>query len=127
MNYAQKKKIDINAKNSKKQSAIAIAKDDPEVVKLLMKNCNVRVLIQYAASLLDFLDFLVFEPFQMIEIKDRQRTKNVALLIALASYNQRKVSTFQLPRRLQWSLIRLDDTKKLKLPKSLFLKPGSVQ
>ena len=40
LNYAQKKKIEINAKNSKKQSAIAIAKDDPEVVKLLMKNCN---------------------------------------------------------------------------------------
>ena len=63
-----------------------------------------------------------------IQIKDRQRTKNVALLIALTSYNQRKVSPFQLvPRRLQWSLIRLDDTKKLKLPKSLFLKPGNVQ
>ena len=84
-------------------------------------------LIQYAASFLDFLDFLVFEPFQKIEIKDRQRTKNVAFLIVLASYNQWKVSPFQLPRRLQWSLIRLDDTKKLKLPKSLFLKPGSVQ
>ena len=45
-------------------------------------------LIQYAASFLDFLDFLVFEPFQKIEIKDRQRTKNVAFLIVLASYNQ---------------------------------------
>ena len=47
-----------------------------------------RVLIVYAASFLDFLDFLVIEPFQKIEIKDRQRTKNVAFLIVLASYNQ---------------------------------------
>ena len=38
--YAEDKKIDINAKNDCQQSAIVTAKDDPEVVKLLMKHCK---------------------------------------------------------------------------------------
>ena len=38
--YAEDKKIDINAKNDCEQSAIVTAKDDPEVVKLLMKHCK---------------------------------------------------------------------------------------
>ena len=38
--YAEEKKIEINAKNDCEQSAIVTAKDDPEVVKLLMKHCK---------------------------------------------------------------------------------------
>ena len=40
LKFAKEKKIDINAKNSLKQSAIVTAKDDPEVVKLLLKHCK---------------------------------------------------------------------------------------
>ena len=40
LKYAEEKKIDINAKNSFNQSALVTAKDDPEVVKLLMKHCK---------------------------------------------------------------------------------------
>ena len=40
LKFAKEKKIDINAKNSSRQSAIVTAKDDPEVVKLLLKHCK---------------------------------------------------------------------------------------
>ena len=40
LRHAKEKKIDINAKNSKGQSAINIAKDDPELVMLLMKHLD---------------------------------------------------------------------------------------
>ena len=40
LKFAKEKKIDINAKNSLRQSAIVTAKDDPEVVKLLLKHCK---------------------------------------------------------------------------------------
>jgi len=40
LKYAEEKKIDINAKNSFNQSALVTAKDDPEVVRLLMKHCK---------------------------------------------------------------------------------------
>ena len=40
LKFAEEKKIDINAKNNERQSAIVTAKDDPEVVKLLLKHCK---------------------------------------------------------------------------------------
>ena len=40
LRHAKEKKIDINAKNSNGQSAIDIAKDDPELVMLLMKHLD---------------------------------------------------------------------------------------
>ena len=45
LDYAEEKKININAKNKNDlslngQSAIVTAKDDPEVVKLLLKHCK---------------------------------------------------------------------------------------
>merc|ERR1711862_402972 len=36
----KEKKVNTNAKNSFNQSALVTAKDDPEVVKLLMKHCK---------------------------------------------------------------------------------------
>ena len=38
LKFAENKKIDINEKNELGRSAIATAKDDPEVVKLLLKH-----------------------------------------------------------------------------------------
>ena len=40
LRFAEEKKININAKNMSGQSAIVTAKDDPEVVKLLLKHCK---------------------------------------------------------------------------------------
>ena len=40
LKFADEKKIDINEKNELGRSAIATAKDDPEVVKLLLKHCQ---------------------------------------------------------------------------------------
>ena len=40
LKHAEEKKIDINAKNDEGQSAINIAKDDPELLLLLMKHCK---------------------------------------------------------------------------------------
>ena len=42
LKFADEKKININAKNDKGQSAIVTAKDDPGVVKLLLKHCKYR-------------------------------------------------------------------------------------
>jgi len=40
LRFAEEKKININAKNRFGQSAIVTAKDDPEVVKLMLKHCK---------------------------------------------------------------------------------------